>query len=216
MIKTDTELHRDVVDELASDPSLDASRIAVAAHDGVVTLTGVVRSYWQKIEAENAVKRVTGVRGVANDLTVELLSEHRRDDTDLAAAAADTLDWHSDLPKTIKVTVANRWITLSGTIDWQYQKEEAERAVKYLSGVKGVINLLTMKSAPNVADVRERIRKELERTVDQEANGITIETSNGRVTLRGSVHSWPELDAARRAAWSVPGVKEVDAELVIA
>ncbi|HEY2476244.1 MAG TPA: BON domain-containing protein [Candidatus Cybelea sp.] len=216
MIKTDTELHSDVVDELSSDPSLDASRIAIAAHDGVVTLSGAVRSYWQKIEAENAVKRVTGVRGVANDLKVELLSEHRRDDTDIAEAAADTLEWHSELPKTIEVSVSNGWITLSGSVDWQYEKEEAEVAVKYLSGVKGVINTLTIKSAPKVDDVRERIRKELERTIDQEANRIMIETSNGRVTLRGSVHSWPELDAARRAAWSVPGVKEVDNELVIA
>jgi VCBS repeat-containing protein len=216
MIKTDAELHSDVADELASDPSLDASRIAIAVHDGVVTLSGTVPSFWQRFAAENAVKRVTGARGVANELSVELLSERRRNDTDIAEAAADTLEWHSELPRTIKISVSNGWITLSGSVDWQYQKEEAETAVKYLSGVKGVINTLTIKNTPKVDDVRERIRKELERTIDQEANRITIEASNGRVTLRGNVHSWPELDAARRAAWSVPGVKEVDNELVIA
>jgi VCBS repeat-containing protein len=216
MTKTDADLHTDVVEELASDPSVDASRIAIAVHDGVVTLTGTVRSFWQKIAAENAVERVMGVRGVANDLTIELPSEHQRDDTDIAQAASNALAWHSELPKTVKVAVSNGWITLSGAVDWQYQKEEAERAVKYLTGVKGVINTLTIKTAPKVQDVRERIRKELERTVDQEANRIAVETSDGRVTLRGSVHSWPEFAAAGRAAWSVPGVKEVDNALVVA
>lgn len=216
MIKIDAQLHSDIAEELALDPSLDATRIAIAVSDGIVTLTGTVPSYWQKIEAENAVKRVTGVKGVANDLTVELPSEHRRDDTDIARVATDMLSWHSDLPQTIQVSVSNGWITLSGTVDWQFQKEEAERAVKYLTGAKGVINNLVIKSAPKVADVRERIRKELERTVDQEANRITIETSDGRVTLKGVVHSWTELDAARRAAWSVPGVTTVDNNLVVA
>jgi osmotically-inducible protein OsmY len=216
MTKTDADLHTDVVEELVSDPSVDASRIAIAVHDGVVTLTGAVRSFWQKIAAEDAVERVTGVRGVANDLTVELPGEHQRDDTDIAQAASNALDWHSELPKTVKVGVSNGWITLSGAVDWQYQKEEAERAVKYLTGVKGVINMLTIKTAPKVQDVRERIRKELERTVDQEANRIAVETSDGQVTLRGYVHSWPELAAARRAAWLVPGVKEVDNALVVA
>ncbi|MGZ3497738.1 MAG: BON domain-containing protein [Vulcanimicrobiaceae bacterium] len=216
MTKEDAQLHADIVEELISDPSLDASRIAVAVNDGIVTLTGTVPSYWQKIEAERAIKRVTGVKAVANDLTVELPSEHMRDDTDIARAAAEVLSWHSDLPKTIQVSVSNGWITLSGTVDWQYQKEEAERAVRYLTGVKGVVNNLVIKAAPKVADVRERIRRELERTVDQEANRITIEASNGRVTLKGTVHSWAELDAVQRAAWSVPGVTKVENELVVA
>jgi osmotically-inducible protein OsmY len=216
VIKTDVELHSDIAEELKSDPCLDATRIAIAVSDGIVTLTGTVPSYGQKIEAENAVKRVIGVKGVANDLTIELPSDHLRDDTDIARAAADMLSWHSDLPHTIQVSVSNGWITLSGMVDWQFQKEEAERAVRYLTGVKGVINNLTIKSAPKVADVRERIRKELERTVDQEANRITIETSDGRVTLKGVVHSWAELDAARRAAWSAPGVTMVDSKLAVA
>ena len=215
-MKTDSLLHADVVEELNSDPSVDSRKIAIAAHDGVVTLTGTVPSYWQKVEAERAAMRVNGVRAVANDLTVELPSTHRRDDTDIARAAADALSWHSDLPRTIQVTVSNSWITLTGSVDWNYQKEEAERAVRYLSGVKGVINNIAIKASPKVADVKERIRKELERTVDQEANRITVETTNGRVILEGNVHSWVELDAARRAAWSVPGITAVENRLVVA
>lgn len=216
MTKSDSQLLADVAEELTTDPALDASKIAVGVHDGIVTLTGTVRSYWQKVEAESAVKRVTGVRGVANDLTVDILGGSKRDDTDIARAAADALAWHSDLPKTIQVTVSNGWITLSGQVYWQFQKDEAERAVKYLTGVKGVINNVTIKSAPKVADVREKIRKELERTVDQEVNQIDVETTNGKVVLRGRVHSWAEIDAARRAAWSVPGVTEVENDLVVA
>jgi osmotically-inducible protein OsmY len=214
--KSDAQLHADVAEELTSDPALDASKIAVAAHDGIVTLTGTVPSYWQKIEAENAVKRVAGVRGIANDLIVEIPSIHRRDDADIARAASDALEWHSDLPKGIKVIVNNGWVTLEGAVDWNFQKEEAERAVKGLSGVKGVIDHLQVKAVPKPDDVRERIRRELERTVDQEANRIQIETSNGRVILKGTVHSWVERDAARRAAWSVPGVSDVENLLTVA
>jgi osmotically-inducible protein OsmY len=216
MTKTDAQLHADVAEELNCDPSLDTSKIAVAVHDGIVTLNGSVPSYWQKIEAENAVKRVTGVRGIANDLTVDVPATHRRDDTDIARAAADALSWHSDLPRDLKVVVNNGWITLSGAVNWNFQKEEAERAVKYLSGVKGVTNSIQIKAIPKIEDVRERIKKELERTVDQEANRISISTSNGHVTLTGTVHSWVERDAARRAAWSVPGVEDVENLLAVA
>ena len=214
-MKSDTQLHADVAEELNTDPSLDASRIAVAVHDGAVTLTGTVPSYWQKIEAENAVKRVTGVKAIASELTVEVPSMHRRDDTDIAEAASRALSWHSDLPDSIKVTVANGWLTLSGSVDWQFQRSEAERVVKNISAVIGVTNNITIKSTPKVSDVRERIRRELERTIEQELNHIQIEARNGSVVLRGSVHSWTELDAARRAAWSVPGVTNVENHLVV-
>jgi osmotically-inducible protein OsmY len=215
-MKSDAQLHADVAEELATDPSIDSKRIAIAVHDGAVTLTGTVPSYWQKVEAEAAVKRVTGVRAVANELKVELPSEHKRDDADIAEAAAKALSWHSDLPDTIKVTVENGWITLSGAVNWQYQRDEAERAVKYLSGVLGVTNAITIRATPKVEDVRDRILRELERTIEQDVNRIKIETHDGRVTLRGSVHSWSEIDAARRAAWSVPGVTAVENELVVA
>ncbi len=214
-MKEDVQLHADMAEELASDPSIDASRIAIAIRDGVITLTGTVPSYWQKVEAENVARRVNGVRAVANELQVELPTEHVRDDTDIAAAAAAALAWHSDLPDTIKVTVSNGWITLSGMVDWQFQRQEAELAVKYLTGVTGVVNNIALKPAPKVSDVRDRIRKELERTVDQDANRITVETSNGKVVLRGTVHSWFEDQVARKAAWSVPGVTAVEDKLIV-
>lgn len=213
--KSDAQLHADVAEELAFDPAVDSSKIAIAVHDGIVTLTGTVPSYWQKVEAENAVKRVSGVRGIANDLQVEIPTVHQRDDADVARAAADALDWHSDLPKGLKVTVVSGWVTLEGTVDWQWQKEEAERAVKYLSGVKGVINHIQIKQIPKVADVRERIKKELERTIDEEAQRIQIDATNGKIVLKGAVHSWEEREAARRAAWSVPGVQQVENLLTV-
>ena len=214
-MKDDARLMPDVVEELASDPGVDSSHVTVGAKDGVVTLSGTVPSYWQKIEAENAAKRVSGVRAVANDLEVELPGERQPDDTDIAMAAANALAWHSELPDTIKVSVSKGWLTLSGTVDWEYQRREAEWAVKYLRGVKGVVNNITLKPAPRVTDVKERIAKELERTIQQDVNRISVETSNGRVTLRGTVHSWFEDQAARRAAWSVPGVTAVEDQLVV-
>jgi osmotically-inducible protein OsmY len=216
VMKSDAQLHADVAEELTTDPSIDARHIAVAVHDGAVTLTGTVPSFWQKVEAEAAVRRVTGVKAIANELKVEVPVMHRRDDTDIAEAAARALSWHSDLPDSIKATVTNGWVTLSGTVDWQFQKTEAERAVKYLSGVVGVTSNITIKATPKVSDVRERIRRELERTVEQEVDHIQIESQNGSVVLRGSVHSWADLEAAKRAAWSVPGVTNVENHLVVA
>ncbi len=216
MVRSDSQIHADVAEEIATDPSLDPTRIAVAVHDGAVTLTGTVPSYWQKIEAEKDAKRVNGVRAVANELKVEIRALHKRDDVDIAEAASRALKWHSDLPETIKVTVEHGWVTLAGTVEWQFQRDEAERVVKGLTGVIGVTNTITIKPTPKVADVRDRIRRELERTVDDEVNHIQIEAQNDSVILRGTVRSWNDLDVARRAAWSVPGVTKVEDHLVVA
>jgi osmotically-inducible protein OsmY len=215
-MKSEAQLHVDVAEELAGDPSIDSKRIAIAAHDGAVRLSGTVPSYWQKVEAETAAKRVVGVKAIANELKIELPSEHQRDDADIAEAAATALSWHSDLPDTVKAVVENGWITLSGAINWQYQRDEAQLAVKYLSGVVGVTNEIVIRATPKVDNVRDRILRELERTIEPDVNRIQIETRDGHVRLRGTVHSWNEVDAARRAAWSVPGVTVVDSELVVA
>jgi osmotically-inducible protein OsmY len=215
MSKDDVLLNDDVVEELKDDPAVDSSRIAIAVDDGVVTMTGSVPTYWQKAEAENAVKRVIGVRAIANDVKVEIAGDHVRDDTDIAEAAANAIRWHSDLPHTVEATVDNGWVALTGKVDWQYQRNAVEYAIRHISGVKGVINRIELKSRPKAADVREQIRKELARTVNQDVNDIDIETSDGHVTLRGTVSSWSEDEAARRASWSVPGVTEVEDRLVI-
>jgi osmotically-inducible protein OsmY len=216
MIKSDPQLLKDVGEELKYDPSIDSSKIKIGVNDGIVTLTGTVPSYWQKVEAEKAVRRIAGVRGIVNDLTVDILQAFRRDDEDIARAAANALEWHSDLPKTIQVSVKDGWVTLAGEVEWNYQKEEAERAVRYLSGVKGVSNNIAIKQQPKPSDVRERIKRELERIVDQEAERITVESTNGRVVLKGTVHSWAEREAARKAAMSAPGVREVENLLTVA
>ena len=215
MIKDNVILNDDVVEELKDDPAVDSSRIAIAVDNGVVTLSGTVSTYWQKVEAERAVRRVIGVRAVANDVKVEVAGAHVRNDTDIAAAAADAIRWHSDLPDTVEATVDNGWVTLTGKVDWQFQRNAVEYAIRHLSGVKGVINRIELKARPKAADVRDQIRKELARTVNQDVNDIDIETSNGHVTLRGTVSSWVEDEAARRASWSVPGVTKVEDHLVV-
>lgn len=142
-------------------------------------------------------------------------SAHLRDDTDIAAAAAAALGWHSELTDKIGVTVRDGWVTLTGKAHWQYQRTAAENAVRHLRGVCGVNNEIALEPQPKAADVRERIRKELQRTVDEDVNRINVETSNGHVRLTGTVKSWTEDQAARRAAWSTPGVTDVDDLLAI-
>jgi osmotically-inducible protein OsmY len=144
-MKGDVQIERHVIEELANDPLLDTDRITTGVSEGTVTLQGVVPSLWQKSEAENAVRRVRGVSGVANELTVELPGDHQRDDVDIVRAAEHILSWHSDLPKTIQVSVSNGWLTLSGAVRSYFEKDEAERAVRYLSGVKGIVNTVDIK-----------------------------------------------------------------------
>jgi osmotically-inducible protein OsmY len=174
-----------------------------------------VPTYWQKMRAEDDARRVYRVRSAANYLLVEVPSLFYRDDADIAAAALSALSWHSDLSDSIGVTVADGWLTLSGQIDWDFQRQEAEDSVEYLSGVKGVFNNITLIQKPKVADVQKQIKNELERTVSEEAQNIHVDTTNRTVTLTGFVNSWNEDKAARRASWSVPGVTAVEDRLVV-
>jgi osmotically-inducible protein OsmY len=215
MKKTDADLSSDVFEELDFDPALDSSLITINVNYGAVTLSGSVPTYWQKMRAEDDARRVYGVRSVANYLAVEVPSLYYRDDDDIAAAARTALAWHSDLPDSIGVVVIDGWLTLSGQVDWDFQRQEAEDAVEYLSGVKGVFNNITLIQKPKAADVQKQIKNELERTVSEEAQNIHVDTSNGTVTLTGYVNSWSEDLAARRASWSVPGVTSVEDKLVV-
>lgn len=215
MNKSDTDLNADVFEELDFDPALDSSLIAINVNHGFVTLSGTVPTYWQKTRAEDDARRVYGVRSVANYLVVEVASLYFRDDDDIAAAARSALAWHSDLPDSIGVSVDDGWLTLFGQVDWDFQRQEAEDAVEYLSGVKGVFNNITLVQKPKVADVQKKIKDELERTVSNEAQNIHVDTSNGTVTLTGFVNSWSDDEAARRASWSVPGVTSVEDKLTV-
>jgi osmotically-inducible protein OsmY len=211
MEKTDLDLQQDVVDELAFEPSVDASQIGVAAKDGVVTLTGRVDSYAEKIAAERAAKRVVGVKGLAVELEIELPASHKRSDADIAASALNVLAWDVSVPKdAVTVQVENAWLTLEGQVDWEYQKESAEQAVHRLAGVRGVTNRIAVRARATIADVKEKLRETFERRAGLDADHLSVETHDGTVTLRGTVHTWAERDDATRAAFSVPGVTLVE------
>jgi osmotically-inducible protein OsmY len=215
-MKSDNEIERDVKAELEWDPDLDASDIAMSVKKGVVTLAGFVKSYTDKYEAEAAAKRVAGVVGVANDLEVRLPSVDERPDPDIARDAVAALK--SQLPissENIKLIVKNGWVTLEGEVEWQYQRQTAEKAVRRIKGVKGVSNTVVLKPRVEPIEVKRKIEGALQRSAEIDANRITVETNGGEVVLRGTVRSWIEREEAERAAWSAPGVTRVIDEIVV-
>lgn len=210
-MKTDLTVQQDVADELAFEPSVDASSIGVAAKDGVVTLTGRVGSYAEKVAAEQAAKRVVGVKALASEIEVELPALRKRNDADLAAAALNVLAWEDTVPQdAVTVQIEDGWVTLEGRVEWQFQRENAERAVRNLTGVRGITDLIEVVPRIKSAEVKDTIRKAFARNADLDANRVVVETHNGTVTLRGTVRSWAEHDDAERAAYSVPGVANVE------
>jgi len=210
-MKKDTDLRQNVLEELEWEPSIDAVEIGVTAHDGIVTLTGTVNSYAQKLLAERAAKRLQGVKAIANDVQVRLPGTAERTDSDIARVAVDALKWRTVVPNDrIKVLVKNGWITLEGEVDWQYQKDAAFEAVHHLVGVNGVTNLITLKPLVSATDVKSRIEAAFRRSAEVDAQKVQVETRDGKVTLRGAVHSWSEREDAERTAWAAPGVTQVD------
>jgi osmotically-inducible protein OsmY len=215
-MRTDHEIQEDVLTELRWEPSLADDDIAVAVRDGVVTLAGFADSWADRWKAERVASRVRGVKGVANDIRVKLPASAERPDPELARAAVDTLTWNVLVPDDrIRVKVANGWLTLEGEVDWYYQKEEAERAVRKLTGVKGVTNLVTVAARPASSDVKEKIRNALERGAELDADRIRVEVEGSRVILRGTVRSYTEKRDAERAARNAPGVTEVENLIVV-
>jgi len=210
-MKLDKELQQQVMDELAWEPSIDAAEIGASVDSGVVMLSGTVRSFPEKWAAERAAERVKGVRAVADEIVVKLPGAYQRDDTDIARAALNTLEWNASVPHgRLKVVVESGWITLDGTVERFFQKSEAERVVRNLLGAKGVINRITVKPVISSADVRNQIVRALERTAEVDAKRISVEIQGTTVVLRGAAKSWIEREAAERAAWAAPGVASVE------
>ena len=213
---SDLELKKSVESELNWEPSINPAEIGVAAKDGIVTLTGRIPSYWEKVTAERAAMRVAGVKAVVNELEVRLPSSSERTDEDIARAALDALKWSVLIPPDhVKVKVSKGWVTLEGIVDWQFQKTAAEKAVRKLFGVLGVTNFVEVKASVSKSEVKAAIESALKRSAEVDANQIKVETDGDKVILRGSVRSWYEREEAERAAWRAPGVRNVDNRILI-
>jgi osmotically-inducible protein OsmY len=212
----DTSLRQDIIDELEFEPSIDAAHIGVAVESGVVTLTGHVSTYAEKMKIESVVMRVKGVKGIAEEIEVRVAGANRTADDEIAKRAVNMLKWTTAIPEdSVKVKVQNGWVTLTGSLDWHYQKRAASESVENLSGVTGVSNQIEIKPRATASDVKKRIESALKRDAEIDASAIRVNVLDSKVTLEGRVNAWSDRQIAERAAWSVPGVVFVDDRITV-
>jgi osmotically-inducible protein OsmY len=209
MTKADSRLKEDIEEELRWDPKVNAAQIAVSVDKGAVSLLGAVDSYAAKWAAEDATKRVSGVRAVAQDLTVKLEGDHQRTDAEVAEAVLSALKWDVFVPQAVTAQVQHGAVTLEGQVTWNFQREAAERSIRYLSGITSVYNSVTLKPSVSVSQVKEKVEAALQRQAKADAKSIHVETSGGKVTLTGHASSWQSIEDAASAAWAAPGVTNV-------
>jgi len=216
-MKTDAQIQRDVMEELKWDPTLNASEIGVAVKDGVVTLSGYVENYSEKRAAENAALRISGVKAVAEDITVKVVARDKKNDTDIALAIINSLKWNSAIQEDkIKITVEDGWVVMDGEVEWNYQKDIIRNTIENIYGVKGITNLVTISPKINAKDVKKKIKEAFQRSAMVNSENITVETIGNKVILKGTVRSYAEKVDAEKAAWSIPGITIVENELEIA
>lgn len=216
-MKTDLQIQQDVISELSWDPSIHATAIGVGVKDGVVTLAGHVESYKEKLNAEKAAQRVPGVKALAVEMDVKLVSSNIRTDAEIASSAESVLRWTTLWTlDAVKIMVEKGWITLTGKVEWEYQKRSAAWSVKNLTGVTGVSNLITIKPSVSSSTVKSDIETALKRRASNDAKNISIEVEDDKVTLSGEVHSWSERELVNHSAWGTAGVREVVNNISIA
>jgi len=217
MKKTDSELQHDVMAELEWEPSVDHADIGVAVHDGVVTLSGFVKSYPEKVAAEKAARRVSGVKAIAEEIKVRFASDPKTADHEIARRILDMFSWNVLIPHDkINVKVEHGWVTLAGLVDWFYQSDEARKAAGRIGGVVGVTNLIEVKQLPVASDIKERIMAAFRRQADFDARSVTVAAEGGKVRLGGKVRAWNERSIAERTAWAAPGVSSVEDDIIVA